>query len=703
MSSSEMKQVGSETEHETIDIDQTMIDRLEPTAASPQKPVRGESLFAKDTVSINMPQSDQELRRRTTAGSQKSHEQSKRDYEDMEIYWEDIRYSVMTGSGKNKKELPILKGDAGRAQPGQLVAIMGGSGAGKTTLLNVLAGRVPTGDPTGIILANGKVRDRRKWKRIVGYVEQEDLLYENLTVRETLETAALLRLPSKLYSRKEKLAKVDQVMEQLGISHVADSKIGSSATGGISGGQKKRVSIGIELVTDPGTMFLDEPTTELDAATANNICDMLKKLARKNGKTIIMTIHMPRETILDMIDKVALMSKGQMVWFGPAKEALAHFERLGHKCPPQTNPADFFLDLIQVDTRDENSQTTAEKLIEEWEKVEEEYIKPIDNDLRETANEQQDALTSKQGRAEVADNWSGDEGKWATSWFSEFSVLLKRNFQQQWRNIPIIIAAFAQQIILCLLIGFVFFRITRDQAGVQNRQGVLFFICINQTFSFLMPIITVFPLERRIIVRERASGSYRTSAAYLAKAVSQFPLACITSFVFAAPVYWLIGLNPSFIRWLLFQIITQCLVFAAQGLGMLIGSSVPNVQMAQVFGPLIVVMFIIFGGNFANQDSIPAVLRWIQWLSLIRYTYGAYMQNEFNGLELDCGSSSGESSGASAGRGCTPLGDDVVKAFGLNSPSVGLCILILLALGLAFHVLAALILRKTTRMRMRVI
>ncbi|KAJ3173030.1 Hydroxyacid-oxoacid transhydrogenase, mitochondrial [Geranomyces variabilis] len=694
MPSTEMKQVVPENDqHQTISVP---LSTNADGAGHPPRPTRGESLHPPppDSVAINMP-ADSDLRRRNNASGGDAGSEEKpgtTGKSGTEIYWEDVRFKVSTGSGKDKKEREILKGDSGRAEPGQLIAVMGGSGAGKTTLLNLLAGRIPQGEPSGLVLADGKVRDKRRWKKLIGYVEQEDLLYENLTVRETLMTSALLRLPSAKYSQAQKVERVEEVMRQLGISHVADSRIGSGATGGISGGEKKRVSIGIELVADPMTLFLDEPTTGLDSATSLSVINILKDLAVETNRVIILTIHMPRETILGKLDKVALMSKGQMVWFGPSDKALEHFARLGHKCPPQTNPADFYLDLIQDTEKDKDSKTVAENLIDEWSAVEKDYTTPIDEETRQQALKTQDSKKSKKGRQEVAGAWEDEEGRWATSWFSEFSVLLKRNFKQTFRNKTIVISGFMQQFTILLLLGFVFFRLAADSAGVQSRQGILFFVCINQTFSFLMPIITVFPLERRIILRERASGSYRTSAAYLAKAISLWPLACLSSLLFSVCVYWLVGLQPTFVKWLLFQVITQSLVFAAQALGMLIGSSVPNVQMAQIVGPLIVVTFVIFGGNFTAGNSITVVLRWIQWISLIRYTYGAYMQNEFNGLQLNCG-------GATGGVRCTPNGSEVLSLQGLDSPSLGICILILLALGVTFHFLAAMVLRKTTRMR----
>ncbi|KAJ3046553.1 hypothetical protein HK097_000762, partial [Rhizophlyctis rosea] len=622
----------------------------------------------------------------------------------MEIYWEDVRFSVVSGRGKKKKEREILKGVGGRVKPGEMVAIMGGSGAGKSTLLNILSGRIPAGKPSGLILANGKIREKTKWKRSVGYVEQEDLMYTNLTVRETLTTAALLRLPNTHFSRQQKADRVEEVLGMLGLSHIADSRIGDSTTGGISGGEKKRVSIGIELVTDPGTLFLDEPTTGLDSATAQNIADMLKQLAVKHGKTIILTIHMPRETILEKFDHVALLSQGKMAWFGPSKDALQHFEHMGYKCPPHTNPADFYLDTITPDTRDPNALKRVEKLHSEWEKIKDRYVKPIDRSLNDDATKTKQAVRKDKKAAKgLRKDWDGGkgEGNWGVGWFEEVGILLGRNFKDLLRNKVVLISTAMQTIVILLLIGFVFFQIGNDQASVQNRTGVLFFICINQTFSWLMPIITVFPLERRIILRERAARSYRTSSIFLAKAISQWPLAAIASLVLTAAVYWLIGLNPNIARYILFMVISQCLVLAAQSLGLLIGSAVPSVQIAQVFGPLIVVIFVIFGGNFANQSSITPVLRWIQWISPLRYAYAAYMQNEFNGLAFECGSGGG-GGGAGGGR-CFEVGDQVVQSFGLDQPTLWICLVILLGLSVFFQLLASFVLRFTTKPRLQII
>lgn len=150
-----------------------------------------------------------------------------------ELIWQNVRYSVPLGRKKGEKQ--ILKGVSGRAHGGQVIAILGGSGAGKTTLLNSIAGRIPTGTLTGQILLNGQKRERSTWKKTVGYVEQEDLLYNDLTVFESLSYAAQLRLPNELFTREQKIKRAEEVLLELGLKDARDTKIGDPERGGISG------------------------------------------------------------------------------------------------------------------------------------------------------------------------------------------------------------------------------------------------------------------------------------------------------------------------------------------------------------------------------------------------------------------------------------------------------------------------------------
>ncbi|KAJ1650668.1 FAD-dependent urate hydroxylase [Dispira simplex] len=247
-------------------------------------------------------------------------------------------------------EKPILHDVQGVAYPGQIMAIMGASGAGKTTFLDILARRNKTGDIQGDIQVNGRTVGEAEFKRVVGFVDQEDTLMPTLTVYETILYSALLRLPRDM-SRAAKQARVLETLHELDIMHIKDSRIGNATTRGISGGEKRRVSIACELVTSPSILFLDEPTSGLDAYNAYNVVECLVNLARNYHRTIIFTIHQPRSNIFALFDQLVLLAEGYMVYSGKAAACQAFFESVGHPCPLGFNIADFIVDLTKHASR----------------------------------------------------------------------------------------------------------------------------------------------------------------------------------------------------------------------------------------------------------------------------------------------------------------------------------------------------------------
>ena len=226
-----------------------------------------------------------------------------------------------------------------------------------------------------------------------------------------------------------------------------------------------------------------------------------------------------------------------------------------------------------------------------------------------------------------------------------------------------------------------------NQAGVQNRIGVFFFLCINLTFGNVMPTIGVFPEQRQIIKRERASGSYRASSAYLAKFVSSLPLVLTGALLMAIPVYWMLGLTNNESEYFTFICITVVHAMAANSLGLMISSFVPNAKVGQILGPLIIIVFLLFGGQLVNLDTVSPVFRWIQWLSIITYSNKAYNQNEFIGLTFSCSGPSTQ---------CYTTGEQVLEAFGLLNPSLWYCVLINCCLMIAFTFLGFLFFSRTS-------
>ena len=247
-----------------------------------------------------------------------------------------------TGTGTwGAKEKTILKGITGMVCPGELLAMLGPSGSGKTTLLSALGGRLH-GKLTGKITYNDQPFSG-SIKRRTGFVAQNDILYPHLTVTETLLFTALLRLPNSL-TYTEKYQHVEQVIAELGLTRCRNSMIGGPLVRGISGGEKKRVSIAQEMLINPCLLLLDEPTSGLDSTTAQRILTTIKRLAN-SGRTIITTIHQPSSRLYHMFDKVVLLSEGSLIYNGPASTALEYFSSIGFSTSVTVNPADLLLDL----------------------------------------------------------------------------------------------------------------------------------------------------------------------------------------------------------------------------------------------------------------------------------------------------------------------------------------------------------------------
>ena len=584
----------------------------------------------------------------------------------IDLKWESVNYKINIGNVKGKKEkeeqsvVEILNGVSGRVQPGEVVGIMGSSGSGKTSLLNVLAGRISVGEITGDIRVNERKRGNY-WRKLIGYVEQSDIMHGKLTVRETIMYSALLRLPNSM-SRKDKMSRVDAVIAQLGLTHVQDSFVGDDETRGVSGGERKRVAIGIELVTNPRLIFLDEPTSGLDAFTAYNLIESLSELAKKDDKTVLLTIHQPRSNILDLFDKILLLSKGQVVFFGPAKDALEHFDSLGYKCPNLENPADFFLDITAIDYRNVESTEETRKRVQffadKWKE-----LPPLFKSTPLLSSEESRKRTNR------------------VSILSEIWLLLGRDFTLVLRDKQQMFGTLLQIIVFIVLFGGVYFQLDDDYGAVQNRTGILFILSANAMFNTVMPLVLVFPVIKNIIKRERYGSMYRVSSILIASFVSNVPLRFSALFLSMTGIYFLAGLQLS--RYYIFMCTLFLNSLCSISIGLMIGSLSRTPKQSQIFAPLVLIIFLLFGGNFANNETITWAYRWIQYISLIYYSYSALITNEFTG----------KSFGTPAG---VVPGSEILISKGITV-SIGQSLITLSALTLLFSFFAYIFLRQSTR------
>lgn len=276
---------------------------------------------------------------------------------DSQLTFKDVTYSVRTKSGTKD----ILHGISGSCNSGEVLAIMGPSGAGKTCLIDLLTLESKVGDSVGDVRINGEVMSKDIFTKYCATVPQQDKHWAFLTCRETVAFAAdlCLNLPA-----EEKAARVDAILNTMGLAGCANTKVGNPFFSGLSGGQKRRLSLAVVLLSNPLVLFLDEPTSGLDAAAAASIMRFLKGLAVAANICIVCTIHQPSSAVYNGFDRVMLLSQGKVAFLGAAADALPHFTRAGFPMPPNTNPAEFMLDLVNAEFTDPAS---VEEVLRAWE------------------------------------------------------------------------------------------------------------------------------------------------------------------------------------------------------------------------------------------------------------------------------------------------------------------------------------------------
>jgi len=614
------------------------------------------------------------------------------------LRWENVHYRIPVADPAGgpcsgaKLDKPILRGLSGRIAPGSLVAIMGPTGSGKTSLLNCISGRCPVGGVlSGSILANEKPYGEA-FLHDSAYVLQDDILFANLTVYETLMIAARLRLPESM-SLSEKEERAAAVVSELGLTKVRDSFIGSEFQRGVSGGEKKRVNVGIELVCNPSVIFLDEPTTGLDSFQANNVVGMCRDIARA-GRTVVATIHQPRSSIFEMIDYLVLLSEGRMAYFGPAADAIQYFRDIGFECPEHYNPPDFFLDLISPDYR--TPESTAESL-GRIERICAHYS-ALEAAMPQLPGADGGRLmgagTGSVAKSVYEDEFGGGGGdepppSYAAGIVEQFAVLLGRAWSNVQRNrVALLFSAFPA-ILISLILGASYSETGRGQRSIQDKLGSLFFVVINQSFGGLFASINTFIAENRVIKRERLARTYYVLPYYVSKILAELPFRIINPIVFCTIFYWMVGYQNDFVHYGTFVCIMAMVTLISANIGIILSCVFPSLEAASALAPLVNVVFLLYGGFYINSNSIPEGAMWIYWISFHRYAFEAAVKNEFTGLTFACDSDVGQQ--------CFKTGEEVISNLGLDDPnlSVFTCFIALVGLYFGSHILGYLALEMT--------
>ncbi|EQC33988.1 hypothetical protein SDRG_08667 [Saprolegnia diclina VS20] len=478
----------------------------------------------------------------------------------------------------------ILHKQSGVAKPGELLVIMGPSGAGKSSLLDVLAGRQPR--YTGDIRVNGQPYTKASIRQHTSYIMQTDAFYPSLTVLEHLLFQAQLRTR---WSPDVRHARVLSVLDAMGLSKCRDTQIGDDhRIRGISGGERKRLSIASELLTNPSLLFVDEPTSGLDSFMAESVVAQLQALARA-GRTVVATIHQPSAEVFAAFDTLYLLSNGSPVYVGPAASAKEYFASVGHVCPMYVNPTDYFMRELMLAER-----APTNNLVAVWRSAT--YV----SDASDAA-----PLTEREGVALPR----------------LFAVLCRRNVLRILRDKMAFRAKVAQNLFVSMVVGLIYWQLPLTQLGIQSFTGVLFFIVIHQFFGMAAPEFAAVALELPIMVREFRSGLYPSYVWYCAKNASELGLQVLFPLVFLLPAYFMVGFPLSLVVWSSFYLFLALLGSAATGLGYMVSCVVQRPEIAPVVGIMVLLPFLIFGGLFLNAAMTPVYFKWLEVISPMKYAF----------------------------------------------------------------------------------
>ncbi|KAI1963331.1 hypothetical protein LOZ58_002164 [Ophidiomyces ophidiicola] len=598
--------------------------------------------------------------------------------------WRNVTVNVKDRESGNKKS--ILQNASGYVDQGELMVLMGPSGSGKTTLLNVLAHRnssLGAADVEGEVLVNGKKLPLDTFRHISTYVEQEDVLIGSLTVEETLYFAAQLSLSSSI-TKKERLQRINSLMNAFGIQNQAKTLIGTPIQKGISGGQKRRVSVASQLITRPKILFLDEPTSGLDSTASFEIMSFVKNLAMKNKLIVIASIHQPSTATFETFDKLLILSAGKTCYFGAGTQMKHYFDGIGYPMPIQTNPAEFVLDLVSTDfaTDREAADTQLNRIHETW--ASSSAASNVDNmvdSLVGVSEKYQDIPIPKGGKV---------------NFLMTILTLLHRSLIKSYRDVVAYGIRIAMYLGLAIMMGTVWLRLGNNQEHIQPFINALFF---GSAFMSFMAVAYVpsFLEDRSTFVKERANGLYGAASFVISNFIIGIPFLFLITLLFSVVAYWLVnfrnGAEPffTFVMWLFLDLL------AAESLVVLMASMFPNFVIALALTAFANGLWMSVGGFLVSPTILNVFWKYVfHYIDYQAYVFQGMMVNEFAERTYNCGPGCQCMYPSELADQCKIAGTGVLRAYGYKTGREGKWVGILIGITAVYRLFgwAMLTLRK---------
>ncbi|MCP8719509.1 MAG: ABC transporter permease [Asgard group archaeon] len=561
----------------------------------------------------------------------------------------------------------LLDDVSGSISESGLYALMGPSGLGKTTLLNSLAFRSKPGSShlSGDIYINDEEATLNKIKQLSSYVEQEDSLIGSLRVLETVDYSAKFAGINSAH-RKDL---VEKTIKSLGLSNQLNVKIGTPILKGISGGQKRRVSIASQMITSPSILFLDEPTSGLDSVASREVISTIKKVAKEENMIVICSIHQPSTYTFELFDKVMFLSRGKTVYNGKVEDVVKYFDSVGYPMPPYMNPAEYVLDLINTDF-DSNGEIL-DDLVSKWKENEHDHseILKLESDPIE--------LTTFSTTSEIRN----------------IGTLISRSLVKASRDILTYYVRLVMYLGLAILMGTVWLRLGKDQKNIQPFINAIFFSGAFMSFMSVAYIPSYLE-DYSSYKKERLNGLYGPFAFCLSNFLVGLPFLFLISAVFSIVTFFMVNFHQTatgfwyYLFWLFLDLV------AAESMTTLIASVFPNFVISLALTAFANGLWMSVGGFLVSTNILNVFWYYtFYWVNYQRYVFQGMMFNEFIPRVFNCGEGCHCMYDSPLANQCQITGRAVLQNLGYGHEDRGLWIGVMIAI-IAFYRIATYIVLK---------
>ncbi|KAL5197860.1 hypothetical protein ABZP36_001372, partial [Zizania latifolia] len=475
----------------------------------------------------------------------------------------------------------------------------------------------------GDILING--RPEKLSFGTSAYVTQENVLMATLTVTEAVRYSAQLQLPDSM-PIAEKRARADRAIQQMGLTAVADLRIGGRVCKGISGGQRKRVSICVELLASPALLFLDEPTSGLDSAASYHVMSRIAGLSRRDGMTVVAAVHQPSTEVFELFHGLCLLAGGRTVYFGPASDAIEFFDANGFPCPLRMNPSDHFLRMINKDFEESEEGSTV--ISPRTAEVVQTLMASFKSHGSLSIEKEACALRIEQGASLIQQRQA--------TFLTKTFVLTKRSIVNMHRDAGYYWLRLAIYIAICLSIGTIFLNVGSNFASIQARASMLMF---TSTLLTMMAIggFPSFVEDMKVFRKERLSGHYGATEFVISNTLSSIPYLGLISIIPGAIAYYLTGLQRGIDHFVYFSAVLWACTMLVEGLMMIVAAIVPDFLLGIITGSGVQGILMLNAGFFRLPSDLPKPV-WkypTYFISYHKYATQGLYKNEFLGLVFE--------------------------------------------------------------------